>query len=194
MSDTFHLLIERYGLIALFLTSLIEGEAAALLGGFFAHQNAFGLGAAIAACSLGAFVSDFAFFIAGRRYAGTARVQRLMGRPGFAHALRLVGAYPRSFAFTRRFVYGLRLPTGVALGLTDMPAATFGLINAFSSILWAILACWLGYAFGLGVERMIGDALQRHESLLIGMVLAGGGLVALWWLARRLARRRRESD
>ena len=35
--------IAQYGLIAVFLGCLAEGETAALLGGFFAHQQVFAL-------------------------------------------------------------------------------------------------------------------------------------------------------
>ncbi len=41
MIDAIHYLIERFGLIAVFLGCIAEGESAAILGGYFAHQGMF---------------------------------------------------------------------------------------------------------------------------------------------------------
>ena len=58
MTDAIHNLIEQYGLIAVFLGCVAEGESAALLGGFFAHQHVFVLWQAFLAAAIGAFVGD----------------------------------------------------------------------------------------------------------------------------------------
>ena len=39
MSDVIHEFIERYGLLAIFAGTVLEGETAVILGGFFAHQG-----------------------------------------------------------------------------------------------------------------------------------------------------------
>ncbi|TIN07946.1 MAG: DedA family protein, partial [Mesorhizobium sp.] len=41
MTEAIHRLIEQYGLIAVFFGCVAEGESAAILGGFFAHQHIF---------------------------------------------------------------------------------------------------------------------------------------------------------
>ncbi|MGO4843119.1 DedA family protein, partial [Rhizobiaceae sp. 2RAB30] len=86
MTETIHLLVERYGLIAVFLGCLAEGESAAILGGFFAHQHIFVTWHAFVAAFLGAFLGDTLFFLAGRRFADHPWVVRLRARPGFSHA------------------------------------------------------------------------------------------------------------
>ena len=43
MIDTLHWLVARYGLIAVFLGCVAEGESAAILGGFFADGVGFDL-------------------------------------------------------------------------------------------------------------------------------------------------------
>ncbi|TIT59432.1 MAG: DedA family protein, partial [Mesorhizobium sp.] len=63
MTEAIHLFIEQYGLLAVFLGCLAEGESAAILGGFFAHQHVFVLWHAFAAAALGAFAGDTFFFI-----------------------------------------------------------------------------------------------------------------------------------
>jgi len=66
MTEFIHYLIEQYGLIAVFLGCVAEGESAAILGGFFAHQHLFVLWHTILAAALGAFAGDTLFFILGR--------------------------------------------------------------------------------------------------------------------------------
>ena len=60
MTDTIHHLIEQYGLIAVFVACVAEGETAAILAGFFAHQGVFVPWQAFVAVFLGAFGGDAA--------------------------------------------------------------------------------------------------------------------------------------
>ena len=61
MSETIHSLIEQYGLVAVFVACVTEGETAAILAGFFAHQGVFVPWQAFVAVFLGAFGGDAAF-------------------------------------------------------------------------------------------------------------------------------------
>src|SRR5262245_25035492 len=113
MTETIHLLVEKYGLIAVFLGSVAEGESAAILAGFFAHQRIFVAWQAFAAAFLGAFGGDTLFFLAGRRFSHTRFVAGLRNRPGFDRAFRLVQEYPTAFVLLNRYAYGFRLVGGV---------------------------------------------------------------------------------
>ena len=57
--------VHHFGLIAVFAGCVAEGETAALLAGFLAHQGIFHPGAAWLAVFLGAFLGDAGFFFAG---------------------------------------------------------------------------------------------------------------------------------
>ena len=50
----------------------------------------------------------------------------------------------------------------------------FLLINGLSALLWAAIFSGIGYAFGLGAERVLGEALHEHQRLLIAL---GGGVI-----------------
>jgi membrane protein DedA with SNARE-associated domain len=189
MSETIHLLVERYGLIAVFLGCVAEGESAALLGGFFAHQHLFHPWQAFAAASLGAFVGDTLLFLAGRRFAGIGFVARLRETPGFERAFRLVREHPAAFVLLNRYAYGFRLAGGVAAGLSGIAVQKFVLLNALSAAVWAALFSTAGYIFGLGAERIVGAALAKHERLLIGLGIALVAAILGWALARLLSRR-----
>lgn len=176
MSETIHRLIENYGLIAVFIGCIAEGETAAILAGFFAHQHVFGLWQAFAATFLGAFVGDVLFFLTGRWLSGHSFVASITKRPGFDRALQLVREHPAKYVILNRYAYGFRLIGGVAAGLSDIAIPKFIVLNAISSLIWTALFGGIGYFFGLGAEALIGTELAKHERLLIGL---GIGLVAL---------------
>lgn len=189
MTETIHLLIEKYGLIAVFLGCIAEGESAAILAGFFAHQKVFHDWQAVTTVFLGAFTGDIMFFLAGRRFSTVGFVARLRDKPGFDRAFRLVQEHPATFVILNRYAYGFRLVGGVAAGLSKIPPAQFVVLNAVSSAIWATLFCSIGYVFGFGAEQIVGAALHKHERLLVGLGIGVFVALAGWGLARYLSRR-----
>jgi membrane protein DedA with SNARE-associated domain len=189
MTDFIHLLVERYGLIAVFAGCIAEGESIALLAGFFAHQHLFATWAAFGATFLGAFVGDVFFFLAGRRLSERPFVEKIKHRPGFSHALRLANTYPKSFVILNRYAYGMRLVGAVATGFTNLNWTTFIALNAVSSLIWSALFFGVGYVFGLGAEQIIGAELEKHERLLVGLALGLAVAIIAALIAHRLAKR-----
>ncbi|AZO12623.1 MULTISPECIES: DedA family protein [unclassified Mesorhizobium] len=194
MTETIHRLVEQYGLVAVFLGCVAEGESAAILGGFFAHQHVFVLWQAFVATFLGAFVGDTFFFTLGRSFADHPYVVRLRKRPGFHRAYRLLNTHPNIFVLTNRYVYGMRLVGGIAAGLSSVSVPRFVVLNAISSAAWAALFGTLGYVFGLGAERMVGQALARHERVVVALAVGVGIAVLAWLVARHFAGRERAKD
>ncbi|MEJ6784643.1 DedA family protein [Aminobacter sp. Piv2-1] len=189
MTDTIHYLVERYGLLAVFIGCMAEGESVAILGGFFAHQQVFAAWQAFAAAFLGAFSGDTLFFVLGRRFSGNKWVRLMRRRPGFSHAYKMVQAHPKLFVLGNRYIYGMRLAGGIAAGLSNIPVALFLGLNALSALVWAGIFVSLGYIFGVGAEQILGEALKAHQRLFIGL---GIGLVVAtgaWLLARHVAKK-----
>ncbi|TGV16436.1 DedA family protein [Mesorhizobium sp. M8A.F.Ca.ET.173.01.1.1] len=194
MTEAIHHFIEQYGLLAVFLGCVAEGESAAILGGFFAHQHVFVLWHAFAAAALGAFAGDTFFFILGRSFADNRHVVRLRRRPGFRRAYRLLNTHPNIFVLSNRYIYGMRLVGGVAAGLSTIAAPRFVILNAISSVIWAVLFSTIGYVFGLGAEQLIGQALMRHERLFVGLGIGLAVAVFAWLAARHIAKRERAKE
>jgi membrane protein DedA with SNARE-associated domain len=194
MTEAIHHFIEQYGLLAVFLGCVAEGESAAILGGFFAHQHVFVLWHAFVAAALGAFVGDTFFFILGRSFADNRHVVRLRRRPGFRRAYRLLNTHPNIFVLSNRYVYGMRLVGGIAAGLSTVAASRFVILNAISSVIWAVLFSSIGYVFGLGAEHFVGQALLRHERLLIGLGIGLTVAILAWLIARHIAKRERAKE
>lgn len=189
MIDTLHHLIERFGILAIFLGCVAEGESAAIIGGFFAHQRILEPWHVFVAAFVGAFLGDTLFFVLGRRFSGNKWVRLLRRRPGFSHAYRMVQAHPNLFVLSNRYIYGLRLVGGIAAGLSTIPVLRFAGLNALSAFVWAALFTSLGFIFGLGAERIIGDALLKHQRLLLGLGIGIAVAVAAGVLAHRIAKK-----
>ncbi|TPK79300.1 DedA family protein [Mesorhizobium sp. B2-4-18] len=194
MTEAIHHFIEQYGLLAVFLGCVAEGESAAILGGFFAHQHVFVLWHAFVAAALGAFAGDTFFFILGRSFADNRHVVRLRRRPGFRRAYRLLNTHPNIFVLSNRYVYGMRLVGGIAAGLSTIAAPRFVILNAISSVIWAVLFSTIGYVFGLGAEQLIGQALMQHERLFVGLGIGLALAVLAWFVARHVAERERDKE
>jgi membrane protein DedA with SNARE-associated domain len=189
LSDLIHMLVERFGLVAVFVGCLAEGESAAIFGGFFAHQQVFGVWQTGAVAFTGAFLGDTFLFLAGRRFADHPRVAALRRRPGFSHANHLVETHPNLFVLGNRFIYGLRMVGGIAAGLSSIPISRFLALNAASAAVWAAIFVSIGYFFGLGAETLIGDALVKHERLLIGIAASVAVALLGLWVGRRYLKR-----
>jgi membrane protein DedA with SNARE-associated domain len=188
MTDTIHILIEKYGLIAVFAGCIFEGETAAILAGFFAHQAVFVPWQAVAAVFLGAFTGDVLAFMTGRHFAEHAFVRWISKKPGFDRAYALLNAHPDLFVLSNRFIYGMRAAGGVVAGLSGIATGRFLALNAISATAWTLLFSGLGYVFGLGAETMLGEALQKHHRLLIALAVGIAVLVVGRLAARRLTR------
>lgn len=171
MTETLHGFIEHYGLLAVFLGCLAEGETVAMLGGFFAHQQVFATWQTLLAVFAGAFLGDSAFFMLGRGFAQSKLVQDISRKPGFNRAYRLVSEHPNIYVLSNRYIYGMRILGGIVAGLSGIALGRFLLLNAISAAVWATLFCGLGYLFGLGAEQIVGRTLLHHERLLVAFAI-----------------------
>jgi membrane protein DedA with SNARE-associated domain len=191
MRMTITLLIARYGLLALFVGSGIEGEAVVVTGGILAHKGMVPLWGAMLVSALGSCLADQLWFFAGRYCRRYRWVQALMEKPAFARAVTFLERHPTAFIFGFRFVYGMRTASPIAIGTTHIPARTFVPLNMLSAAVWGPLFTLLGYGFG----RAIDPVLQRLQSgfvvALLCALAAGALSFAILWLVRRRGAARR---
>ncbi len=188
MTDWLHLLIERYGLIAVFVGCLAEGESAATLAGFFAHQGLFAPATAFATVFSGAFLGDSAAYLVGGRTIGFKRLEKLRASPKFIHAAEFVRRNPAKAILLMRYIYGLRTVGGIAVGAAGVPLGRFLALNGLSSLIWTAIFCGVGYAFGLTLQTVFAAELARHERLFAALAVAILVTGAVWLASRRLRR------
>jgi len=182
---TIEILIARYGLLALFVGSGIEGEAVVVTGGILAHKGLVPLWGAMLVSALGSCLADQLWFFAGRYCRRYRWVQALMRKPAFARAIDFLERHPTAFIFGFRFVYGMRTVSPIAIGTTHIEARRFVPLNMLSAAIWGPAFTLLGYVFG----RAIDPVLHRLQSgfavaLLAVLAVAAVGLAILWAVRR----------
>ena len=185
-------LIERYGYLATFVGTLIEGESLLILSGLAAHRGYLSLPLVIAVGAVGGALGDMAFFLVGRHY-GTrllARFPRYAPAAGRVHAM--IERHSAITILVVRFLYGLRTAGPAIIGSTRMPFVKFALLNAVGALGWS--ACWAGagYVLGKAAERVFGD-LARIERELFGAVFVIVVLGAVAYQVWRVRARRNQA-
>ncbi|MCB2129572.1 MAG: VTT domain-containing protein [Rhodobacteraceae bacterium] len=178
-------LLAQWGLPAVFLGTVAEGEGAAFLGGVMAHRGLFSFEAAALAAAAGAFLIDQIMFQVGRHATGFAFAQRLLARPAAASVLQHVRARPILACLSIRFIYGLKTVGTLAIGASGIRPLSFVLLNLISTLVWSHIVTGLGFGVGTAIERLWGR-VALHSHLSAALVLA----VALIAVAEVLRRRR----
>jgi membrane protein DedA with SNARE-associated domain len=180
------LLIEHYGLLAVFLGTALEGETAAFLGGVISHRGLLTYWSASLAASAGSFMGDQIWFFAGRYAAQWRMVARLMETPALARATQLLERYPTGFIFAFRFLIGLRTISPVVIGTTRISTRRFVFLNAAAALAWGQLFTALGYLFGHAVQQLFGKLTVPHH-LLVALGAAALVVAAVLAFRRRKA-------
>jgi len=148
-------LVTNYGSFGLFVGASLEGEGIAMLGGIMSHQHLIGVWPAIIALALGSFLADQVFFLLGHGGRNSAIVRSVQGSAAGGRVVTTFNAHPDVFAFSLRFLYGLRMAGAVTIGTTDYPWPRFILLNAISALLWSAAWVTLGYMFGQALAPLI---------------------------------------
>jgi membrane protein DedA with SNARE-associated domain len=163
-------IIEKYGYVATFAGTVIEGESLLILSGLAAHRGYLSFPLVVLVGAVGGALGDMAFFLFGRHY-GSGLLARF---PRFAPAADRVPAvierHPAATILAVRFMYGLRTAGPAIIGTTRVPFMKFALLNAAGAIGWS--ACWAGagYVLGKAAEHILGD-LARIERELFGAAI-----------------------
>lgn len=179
-------LIERYGYLATFAGTLIEGESLLILSGLAAHRGYLSFPLVVVVGAVGGALGDMAFFLIGRHYGARLLARFPRYAPAAARVHAMIDRHSAVAILVVRFLYGLRTAGPAIIGSTRMPFLEFALVNAVGAIGWS--ACWAGagYVLGKAAERMFGD-LARIEREVFGaaIVIVALGVVAYHvWRAR----------
>ncbi|MGO9446987.1 MAG: DedA family protein [Thiobacillaceae bacterium] len=180
--------IASYGYLALFLGTLLEGEAILLAAGFAASQGLLDWRLVIVVALAGATLGDQIAFLLGRWKAAVL----------IAHFPSLAALVPRvraslerhheAFILVNRFLYGLRIAGPVILGTTGMPYWRYALFDGMGAALWAVAITGAGYFFGVAMQTLFTHIKHISEAILVGILVAG--FVLRLWRHRRKGRAR----
>ncbi|MFL5297709.1 MAG: DedA family protein [Phenylobacterium sp.] len=184
--------LRQYGPIGVFLGAAFEGQTAVIVGGLLARQHILNLWVVLACAAAGSGLIDHLLFVAGRRFRSHRWVRRATEQAAFARALRFIERFPISYTLTFRFIFGLRMASPVAIGVTQVPTWRFTVLNILGAVIWAGAFAAAGFIFGEALHNLLGRGHHAGRWTLIaaGVLVLG---VFCAWLVRYLVRQRRRA-
>lgn len=181
-------LVSSYGYVAVFIGTLLEGEAILMFAAYAAHQGYLSLPLVVTVAFFGATLGDQIFFLAGRFF-GPALLRRFVAVSSRAERVnRLLVRHHAALIIGIRFAYGLRIAGPIIIGMSSLPAWRFFLFNAVGALIWAPLIAGVGYLFGHMLEWLLVD-FKRYEAM--GLVVLASLLAVISAVMHLLRRRSR---
>jgi membrane protein DedA with SNARE-associated domain len=178
-------LLADYGYWLIFATTFVEGESVVMIAGVAAASQHMYLPWVMLSAFIGSYLGDQLWFHVGRRYGHRllVRFPRFQGPAN--RVFRLLERYDTGFILTFRFIYGVRNVTPFALGMSNVSAVRFAVLNFVAAGMWAVTFAGAGYLFGHAIIALIGDMKAYIGYVLLALVLIAFGV----WLIKILRRR-----
>lgn len=181
-------LVQQFGYLAIAVGSFLEGEAVLLAGSFAASQGYLELALVFPIAAIASFFGDLPYFFAGRRYGDTV-MERFPAL--HCHKGRLENLLHRHhvlMVLTLRFLYGVRIPGLLTLGMSALPAWRFLVLNFFGALIWAAGICAVGYGAGRVITQFFESMDSTEQTFMVMLVLVGSLMCAVL-LRRKMAQR-----
>ncbi|MCA1849460.1 MAG: DedA family protein [Acidobacteria bacterium] len=190
MEDFFYKLAEEYGLYAVFLLTMIEGDITLLLGGVLAHGAFFAEYSFLKVLLVGTLagvVGDNIAYGLGRGFRTGVRDFRFY-RAARPRLERLTENFGPLSIFLSKYIYGLRTASCVFYGVARMPYNRFLPLTLASCFVWVLTLSGAGYFFSSAVINLIGDFHRLGKFLLVIVVagVVGFYLAERYWLSKKV--------
>ena len=188
--DFLYDLIGQYGLYAVLILVMIEGDITLLIAGVLAHSSFFGeysFARVLIWGTIGGCASDNLAYFAGRAFCEGVREVRFY-RAAKPRLERLTNKFGPLSIFLSKYIYGLRWAACVFYGVGRMPYLRFLFLSFTSCFLWVFVLAGAGYFFSGAVMGLIGDFQRLGKVLLVIVVL---GIAAFYfaerfWISRKV--------
>ena len=187
--DQISQIIELWGIYAVFVLCMIEGDITLLTSGVMAHSNSFGQYSFLQvfiAGTLGALVGDIFGFFIGRIFRETVKNYRYyqLAQPRIEKLVNKFGGFA---IIVSKYIYGIRVAMCIFNGIS-MPFWRYLLLDTISCAVWVLMLAGLGYFFGGAITTIIGDFHQI--GILLGIVavvgVIGFYLIERFWLSKKV--------
>ena len=188
--DFLYHFIDRYGIYAVFILVMIEGDITLLVAGVLAHSHFFGPNSfawVLLAGTLGGTASDNIAYLSGRTFRKGVRDLRFY-RAAKPRIERLTNKFGGLSVFLSKYIYGLRWASCIFHGVGRMPYLRFVLVSLTSCFAWVLLLSGAGYFFSGAVMGIIGDFQRLGKVLLVIVVIGITGfyLAERFWLSPKV--------
>jgi membrane protein DedA with SNARE-associated domain len=183
-------LVFRFGLPAIFVLTMAEGDITLLLAGVLAHGEAFGEYSFLLVLlvgTLGGVASDNAAYLLGRGVRSGVKKWRFycVARPRIE---RLVEKFGLLSIFVSKYTYGLRWGACAFYGVAKMRYLRFLLLSFASCFVWVLSLTTVGYVFHSAIYNLIGEFKNFPIILLVIIALGVVGfyLAERFWLSKKV--------
>lgn len=183
-------LIRQYGLLAVFIGVMIEGDLTLLFAGVLAHYGLFSFSEALITSTLGGFVGDSISYLIG--YSGKERIKNSnFYRRAQPQLERLCARFGIYSIFLVKYVYGLRTASAIFFGFAHMRfLRRFGPLTLLSCASWALILIGLGFSFSGAIGVIVGRVRRAGIVVLVALAIACAVALALYLIERYVIARR----
>jgi membrane protein DedA with SNARE-associated domain len=188
--DFLYELIGQYGVYAVLILVMIEGDITLLIAGVLAHSSFFGpysFAQVLIWGTIGGCASDNLAYFGGRAFCEGVRELRFY-RAAKPRLERLTNKFGPLSIFLSKYIFGLRWAACVFYGVGRMPYLRFLFLSFASCFLWVFVLAGAGYFFSGAVMGLIGDFQRLGKVLLVIVVLGivGFYLAERFWISRKV--------
>jgi membrane protein DedA with SNARE-associated domain len=188
MHVDFAQLVQQFGYLAIAIGSFLEGEAVLLAGSFAASQGYLELALVLPVAAVASFLGDLPYFYAGRRY-GESVMERFPALHCHKGRLeRLLQRHHVLMVLTLRFLYGVRIPGLLTLGMSKLPVWSFLILDFLGAIIWAAGICAIGFGAGRVIMGFFESLDTAEQTFMFVAILLGSFMLAML-LRRKMAQR-----
>jgi membrane protein DedA with SNARE-associated domain len=183
-------IIQTYGYMAVYVGTIFEGETVLILAGIMVHAGYLKLPYIIIAAFSGSLTADQFMFHLGRRRGASILAHRPKWNSRVQQALGLINRFRTPIMIVFRFLYGLRIVTPFALGMTNVSSVKFLFYNIIGALVWSSAIASGGYLFGKALGIILGNIKRYEYSIFLLVIMAG----LLLWIVHYLRSQKRLND
>lgn len=179
----FYELVGHYGIYAILILVMLEGDITLLLAGVLAHSMFFGdysFGQVLIAGTIGGVISDNVAYSLGRSFCHTASNFHFY-KAASPRIESLIAKFGMSSIFLSKFIWGLRWAACIFYGVGKMRYTRFLPLSFASCFLWSFCVSGMGYFFSSTVTSLIGDF---HQIGIFLFIIVLSGVVAFYFIER----------
>jgi len=168
-------MIDQYGYLAVFLSTVIEGEVVVLAAAALASLGMLEAHWVIAVSAAGAFVGHILLFAVGR-WKGMQIVEAFpLLRRHYPMANKIMDDYANWSVFIFQYLYGMRIISAILFGCSTISASRFFFLQMINCIIWSFIVYFAGHMIGV-VAMQLFEMVGIYGLLAVIVVF---GLVVL---------------